>query len=203
MGSESTSADELRLARFLFRSERSALIWLVVRLWVGWQWLSAGWEKVTGSGTSNWLTHSNQLRGFIGGADYAWAHQALTQGHPQVPYKWVLDVFNGMSGNALIFSRVDSIAELAIGAGLIAGCLTGIAAAGGIALNFMYIAGGSAGVNGIMMALGILLILAWRVAGYYGIDRFVLDPRRRSGVVGSLRRARHLEPSDRVPSSVG
>ncbi|WP_051267248.1 DoxX family protein [Nakamurella lactea] len=187
---------EFRLAHFLYRSERSAMIWLVVRLWVGWQWLQAGWEKATGIGTANWFTHPDQLRGFIGGANYAWEHQEVTHGHPQVPYKWVLDGFNGMSSHALFFGRVVTIAELAVGTGLILGCLTGIAAAGGVALNFLYIAGGSAGTNGILMVLGILLILAWRVAGHYGLDRFLLTADGRSKARGMLTRRRPAAPAD-------
>lgn len=189
---------EFRLANFLFRSKRSALIWLVVRLWLGWQWLQAGWEKLHGAGTANWFTHPDQLRGFIGGANYAWQHQALTQGHPQVPYKWVLNGFNDLSGNALFFGRVVTIAELAVGLGLIFGCLTGVAAAGGVALNFLYIAGGSAGVNGILMALGILLILAWRVAGHFGVDQFLLTGQGRSRMRGLLDRGKSAQPAGRI-----
>lgn len=194
---------EFRLASFLFHSNKSAFIWLVARLWLAWQWLDAGWEKIAGNGAANWLTHPDQLRGFIGGANYAWAHQALTQGHPQVPYKWVLDAFNGMSGHALFFSRAVTIAELAVGIGLIFGCLTGVAAAGGVALNFMYIAGGSAGTNGILMAVGVLLIVAWRVAGYYGVDYFLLTAQGRSRVRELRHRGTRVPPVGKTPFPVG
>ena len=33
---------------------------------------------------------------------------------------------------------------------------------------------GSASTNPVLFFLGIGLILAWRVAGYYGIDRYLL-----------------------------
>ena len=77
-----------------------------------------------------------------------------------------------------------TISELVIGAGLLLGCLTGIAAAGGVALNILYITGGSAGPNGIFILVGVLLVAAWRVAGYLGVDYFLLPrphlPRRLS-----------------------
>ena len=38
---------ESRLAHFLFADPRASVSWLVVRLWVGYQWLNAGYHKVT------------------------------------------------------------------------------------------------------------------------------------------------------------
>ena len=73
-----------------------------------------------------------------------------------------------------MFSRVVTVSELAVGIGLLLGCLTGLAAVGAVALNVMYITGGSAGPNGIFVLCGVLLIFAWRVAGYLGVDYFLL-----------------------------
>jgi thiosulfate dehydrogenase [quinone] large subunit len=69
---------------------------------------------------------------------------------------------------------VVTFSELAVGIGLLLGCFTGAAAVGAVVLNVMYITGGSAGPNGVFIALGVLLIAAWRVAGYLGADYFVL-----------------------------
>lgn len=41
-------------------------------------------------------------------------------------------------------------------------------------LNFSYIFGGTAGVNPLFIIISLLLMLAWRVAGWYGLDRIVL-----------------------------
>ena len=175
-------AVELPFARFLFKSVRSSPIWLIARIWLGWQWLSAGWGKLTGSGYDNWITHSAGLQGFIAAANADWAHRAQAFGHPQVAYPWYLDVLNQIDQHAQLFSRVVTFSELAVGVGLILGCFTGLAAIGAVALNVMYITGGSAGPNGVFIALGVLLIAAWRVAGYLGADYFVLPAiiRRRS-----------------------
>jgi thiosulfate dehydrogenase (quinone) large subunit len=40
---------EPRSARWLFQSTAAAWIWLVVRLYLGYEWLEAGWEKLTGA----------------------------------------------------------------------------------------------------------------------------------------------------------
>ena len=175
-------AIELPFARFLFKSVRSSPFWLIARIWLGWQWLSAGWGKLTGAGDSNWITHSAGLQGFIAAANADWAHRAQAFGHPQVAYPWYLDVLNQIGQHAQLFSRVVTFSELAVGVGLILGCFTGLAAIGAVVLNVMYITGGSAGPNGVFIALGVLLIAAWRVAGYLGADYFVLPAiiRRRS-----------------------
>src|SRR5665213_4556047 len=59
--------EESPVSKFLFFDTRIAWFWLIVRLYVGWEWLSAGWEKVT---NPLW-TGSNAggaLSGFIQGA---------------------------------------------------------------------------------------------------------------------------------------
>ena len=42
----------------------------------------------------------------------------------------------------------------------------------GLNLSFMF--SGSAGVNPAFTMIGLLLVLAWRNAGWYGLDRWVL-----------------------------
>jgi thiosulfate dehydrogenase (quinone) large subunit len=169
---------ELPWTRWLFRSRQASILWLIVRLWLGWQWASAGWGKLTAAGYGNWFTHAKGLQGFIAGADSSYAHRAQAFGHPQVTYGWYVDILNAVNDHAQLFSRVVTLSELAVGVGLLLGCLTGIAAAGGVALNIMYITGGSAGPNGIFILLGVLLVAAWRVAGYLGAD-YLLLPRPR------------------------
>jgi thiosulfate dehydrogenase [quinone] large subunit len=41
-------------------------------------------------------------------------------------------------------------------------------------MNMSFLLAGSASTNPVLFTLGIGLILAWRVAGYYGIDRWLL-----------------------------
>ena len=182
---------ELPWTRWLFRSRQAGILWLIVRLWLGWQWLSAGWGKLTGAGYGNWFTHATGLQGFIAAANSSYDHRAQAFGHPEVNYAWYLHILNTLGAHAQVFSRVVTISELVVGLGLLLGCLTGIAAAGGVALNILYITGGSAGPNGIFILLGVLLVAAWRVAGYLGVDYFLLPrlhaPRRLRALALSLR----------------
>jgi len=50
----------------------------------------------------------------------------------------------------------------------------GVAAFLGAFLNWNYIMAGSASSNGLYGLAAILLILAWKTAGYYGLDRWIL-----------------------------
>src|SRR5260370_17058659 len=45
---EATQIPEPAIARFLFADTRMAWLWLIVRVYVGYQWLTAGFEKLTG-----------------------------------------------------------------------------------------------------------------------------------------------------------
>ncbi len=63
---------------------------------------------------------------------------------------------------------------MAIGVLLILGLFTGATAAAGIMLNMIYMFTGSAGVNPAYAIVSLFLILAWRNAGYVGLDRVAL-----------------------------
>ena len=64
--------------------------------------------------------------------------------------------------------------EVLVGLALILGAFVGIAAFFGAAMNFNFIMAGAASTNGLLFVLAILLMLAWKVAGWYGFDRWLL-----------------------------
>jgi thiosulfate dehydrogenase [quinone] large subunit len=76
--------------------------------------------------------------------------------------------------NASWIAKFIAIAEFAIGIFLILGLLTGLAALGGVALNLIYMLSGTAGVNPVYAFVGVFLVLAWRNAGYLGLDHWVI-----------------------------
>ena len=170
------------LADRLFRSTATAPLWLVVRLWLGFEWLTAGWDKVQASG--RWFGDAPALVGFVQGADAKWEARAQAFGHPAVHYAWFLDFLHFVADHAWFFGPAIVVGEVLIGLGLITGVLTRWAALAAVVLNVMYITGGSAGVNGIFLAAGVLLIAAARVSGHLGGDRFVSSwiARRRRGI---------------------
>ena len=161
-------------ARFLFRDTRSAAIWLPIRLFVGWSWLSSGWGKFNNPA---WMDTGTAIRGYW---ERSLGLQAVAPGapapKPTITYDWWLEFINGLyQGNAHTwFSKVILFSEILVGLGLIAGALVGIAAFGGVLMNVSFLLSGSTSTNPIMLLLGILLVLGWKVAGWLGLDRFLL-----------------------------
>lgn len=64
--------------------------------------------------------------------------------------------------------------ELLIGIALVLGLFTGIAAFFGGFLNWNFMMAGTASTNPVLFALAVLLILGWKVAGYIGVDYYLL-----------------------------
>ena len=64
--------------------------------------------------------------------------------------------------------------ELAIGVGLLVGAFVGIAAFFGALMNMSFLMAGTVSTNPVLFFAGILLVLAWKNAGYLGLDRFLL-----------------------------
>ena len=50
----------------------------------------------------------------------------------------------------------------------------GLAATAGLLLNRAYLLAGTTNTNPVLAVLGILLILAWKNAGYLGLDHYLL-----------------------------
>ena len=157
-------------ARFLFNNRRAGLFWLPIRLFVGFSWLESGWGKFTSEGNA-WLGGGAPLRAY-------WERAAAIpeEGRPPISFEWYRDFINFLlNGNHEgWFAYVIVFGELAIGLGLILGALTGIAAFFGAFMNMSFLLAGSASTNPIMFTFAVGLMLAWKVAGYYGVDRYLL-----------------------------
>jgi thiosulfate dehydrogenase [quinone] large subunit len=53
------------LAKFLFSDTRMAIVWLVLRVYVGYSWVDAGWHKILDTGAkSNYIVDGSGLLAF-------------------------------------------------------------------------------------------------------------------------------------------
>jgi thiosulfate dehydrogenase (quinone) large subunit len=153
---------EPRWARFLFASSAAGWLWLIVRLYLASVFLPAGWSKIT---SGKWLfSDGAPISGMVGGA-------VASEDTPGW-YVWFLQ--NVVEPNAGLFATLVAFGEFAVGLGLLVGLLTGIAAFGGVFLNSNFVLAGALGSNPALILLGTLLVLAWRNAGWIGLDRWFI-----------------------------
>ena len=156
------------IARFLFSNTRAAGLWLVIRVLLGLSWLQSGIGKL---GNPAWMETGEALRGF-------WERAAALPdtGSPLIRFDWYRSFIQGMLDNQsyVWFAKLVAFGETLIGIGLILGAFVGIAAFFAAFMNWNFVMAGSASSNGLYIVAAILLVLAWKVAGYYGLDRFLL-----------------------------
>lgn len=157
------------IARFLFQGTIASWLWLAVRFYVGYDFIVAGFHKFT---TPAWMDGSgNGIQGFWTGA-----LGTTPAGAPVITFDWYRGFLQFMvdTNSAGWFSYVIVFGELAVGVGLILGAFVGLAAAGGLLMNMAFLLAGTTSTNPVLVILGMLLILAWKNAGYLGLDYFLL-----------------------------
>lgn len=156
------------IARLLFEDTRVSWLWLVVRLYLGYTWLSSGLGKF---GNPAWMGDGSALRGY-------WTNAVAIPagGRPPVTFDWYREflalLLNG--GHEVWFAKVVVLGELAVGVALVLGAFVGVAAFFGAFMNWNFMMAGSASTNPVLFVLALLLILAWKTAGYVGLDRVLL-----------------------------
>ena len=159
---------EPQITKFLYASKWMAPVYLIIRVYVGWAWLTAGWGKVTNPA---WVGSNAgaAVTGYLNGA------VARSQGEGAsvtVWYAWMIE--NLFLPMAPLMSYLVAFGEVIIGVALILGLLTGAAAFFGGLMNVAFLFAGTLSTNPLLFVLATWLVLAWRVAGYYGLDRWVL-----------------------------
>lgn len=155
------------VSRFLFSDTRSAILWLAVRLYVGYVWLTAGIGKVT---SSAWTGENAgaAVSGFIQGA------LAKAEEGADVSGWYAAFLESVVLPNAKVFSFMVAYGEILVGLGLIVGLFTGIAAFFGSFMNVIFLFAGTLSSNPLLFILATWLVLAWKNAGWYGLDRWAL-----------------------------
>lgn len=146
--------------KWLRENQIAAGLLTVIRLYLGYSWLTAGYGKVV-----NGFDASGFLQGAVAKA---------TGDHPAVQGWWASFLEGVAVPNAGLFSFLVAWGELLVGLGLILGCLTTAAAFFGIIMNFAFLFSGTVSTNAQMVLLTIFILVAGYNAGKFGLDRYVI-----------------------------
>ncbi len=184
--------EEPPLVQQLLNNPRYSFIWLVVRIWLGWQWLEAGLHKIEDPA---WIQTGQALKGY-------WERAVAIPegGRPAISFDWYRSFLQSLldSQTYTWFAKLVAFGEFFIGVALILGLFVGIAAFFGGFMNWNFMMAGSASTNPLLFVAAIVLILAWKVAGYIGADYFLLPklgtPWSRHKVVEEVKTPRIYSP---------
>jgi thiosulfate dehydrogenase (quinone) large subunit len=91
-------------------------------------------------------------------------------------YAWYREFLQYLIDNewASFFGKLIAVGEVMVGLGLLFGALVGIAAFFGTVMNMSFMLAGTASTNPVMFGLTVFIILGWKVAGWFGLDRWIL-----------------------------
>jgi thiosulfate dehydrogenase (quinone) large subunit len=157
------------IAKFLFSDTRFAAFWAVIRILLGYQWLTSGLPKLQNPA---WFDTGAALKGF-------WTNAVMIPetGRPPIAFDWYRAFIQGLLDAEAYtwFAKLVVAGEILVGVALIIGAFVGIAAFFGAFLNWNFIMAGAASTNGLLLVAAVLLILAWKTAGYLGADYFLLQ----------------------------
>ncbi|GIO26724.1 DoxX family protein [Ornithinibacillus bavariensis] len=149
------------MMNFIRENKVFAGLLTIIRVYIGYTWLTAGIGKLTGGGFD--------ASGFIQGAIASAGGE-----HPAVQGWWAAFLENVALPYADLFSMMVMLGEVLVGAALILGIFTNFAAVMGMTMNFAFLFSGTVSTNAQMVLLTILLAVAGFNAGRYGLDRWVI-----------------------------
>ena len=153
----------------LFNNTKWAWLWLVVRVYLGYEWITASLHKLS---SPAWMQTGEALKGY-------WTSAVAVPAAPAkaaITYDWFRAFLQFLLDHQsyVWFAKLVAVGEFLVGVGLILGLFVGFAAFFGGLMNFNYMLAGTASTNPVLFLLAILLMIAWKTAGYWGLDRFAL-----------------------------
>ena len=148
------------------KGAKGSWIWLVIRLYVGYQWLHGAWSKLTADKA---FDASAFIKGGIA--------KILPPANAPATFKpitaeWWGNFLNGFAvPNIKLFNILIPYGELLVGLALVLGFATIFAACMGALMNFSFLMTGSTSSNPYLFALSFILVAAGGAyAGYLGVD---------------------------------
>lgn len=141
---------------FIRNNKVAAGVLVILRLYIGYTWLTGGLGKVMSGGFN--------AGGFIEGA----------AANPGVQGWWATFLEVVALPNAGLFSFLVMWGEVFVGAALILGVFTNFAALMGLMMNFAFLFSGTVSTNAQMVLITFFILIAGYNAGRYGLDRWVI-----------------------------
>lgn len=156
------------LTKLLFSDARMAWIWAILRIWLGYQWISASLHKI---GVPAWTETGAALQGF-----WSAAVAIPAEGRPPITFDWYRSFIQALlDAEAYVwFGKLVAYGEMLIGIALMIGAFTGFAAFFAGFMNWNFMMAGSASSNPLLFVVALGLIMAWKVSGLIGADFFLL-----------------------------
>lgn len=156
-------------AHKLFSDTGWSWVWAILRVWLGYQWVEAGLHKVA---DPKWVATGEALKSY-------WTRAvAIPQppARPAISYDWYRGFLQGLldGGHYAWFGKVVAYGEVILGVLLIVGLFTGFMAFFGAFANMNFMLAGSASTNPVLFLAAVLILMAWKVAGHWGLDFWVL-----------------------------
>lgn len=154
--------------RAVFHDRKYSVVWLILRLWLGYEWLNAGFHKV---GAPEWTG------GKAGEALSAFLRTALasaTNGYPIVQPWYASFLERVVIPNSQFFSHLIAWGEVFVGLSLVIGVLTVLGAFVGAVMNLGFMLAGSATPDTYMYTAAVLIIVAGANATFLGLDHYLL-----------------------------
>ncbi|HLQ97650.1 MAG TPA: DoxX family protein [Candidatus Dormibacteraeota bacterium] len=148
------------IMNFIRNNKIFAGVLAFIRVYIGYQWITAGWGKVTSGFDAS---------GFIQGAIANAGGE-----NPTVQAWWGAFLEAFALPNAGMFSFMVAWGEVLVGLALILGIFTNFAALMGLTMNFAFLFSGTVSTNAQMVVLTMFVLVAGFNAGRYGLDRWVI-----------------------------
>lgn len=143
-----------------WENQKVSAVWTVLRIWLGVQWLEAGWHKV-----NDGFDASGFLQGALVNA---------TGDHPAVQ-GWYAEFLKGFAlPNVELFNVLIPWGEMLVGAGLIIGFMTIPALLAGAFMNLNFLLAGTVSTNPILYTAAIILLFTGKGAYYWGVDHWMI-----------------------------
>lgn len=156
-----------RIEKFLSTNKKLSVLYLLIRLYVGYQWLAAGIPKLL---SPTWIGSQ------AGVSLTKFLSQTLTKttgAHPEVMSWYAYLTKHIFLPMATEMSYLIVLLELVIGLSILLGLQIKKGAFLGAFLNFNFLLAGSLSLNPILLLLEIILIFGNKVSGYLGLDGFL------------------------------